>query len=179
MISVAICTYNGELYIKELLDSILNQTMPVDEIVICDDKSTDNTIPIVQEIASTHNNATFIIIKNNTKLGVRKNFEKALNICNGDIKFLSDQDDIWFPTKVKTIYDYFNTNIVKTVVFTNALLIDNKNKPFSNKTLFECVGLDEYGIQLCNEGFLLNIFLTNGRTYGTTMAIRKNVNCFF
>ena len=50
MISVALCTYNGERYIREQLESILNQTMPVDEIVVCDDGSTDNTLHIIESI---------------------------------------------------------------------------------------------------------------------------------
>ena len=47
--SVALCTYNGEVYIKEQIDSILNQTLSVDEIVICDDISSDNTISILNK----------------------------------------------------------------------------------------------------------------------------------
>lgn len=50
MISVAIATYNGQEFIKEQLLSILNQTMPVDEIVICDDNSRDNTVQIIKDI---------------------------------------------------------------------------------------------------------------------------------
>lgn len=48
-VSVALCTYNGEKYIVEQLDSILNQTKPVDEIVICDDISTDETQNIINQ----------------------------------------------------------------------------------------------------------------------------------
>ena len=48
-ISVAICTYNGELFLKEQLDSILNQSLKVDEIVVCDDKSSDSTIEIIEQ----------------------------------------------------------------------------------------------------------------------------------
>ena len=47
-LSVALCTYNGELFIQEQLDSILNQTLAINEIVVCDDGSTDNTIEILK-----------------------------------------------------------------------------------------------------------------------------------
>lgn len=50
MISVAMTTYNGEKYVKEQLESILEQTKPVDEIVIMDDKSTDETVEIIKKI---------------------------------------------------------------------------------------------------------------------------------
>ena len=45
--SVALCTYNGAQYLEEQLDSILGQTRPVDEIVICDDRSTDATVALI------------------------------------------------------------------------------------------------------------------------------------
>ena len=64
MISVALCTYNGENYIKEQLESIANQTLPVDEIVVCDDCSTDNTIQVVQTFAAQHQDIAFKIIIN-------------------------------------------------------------------------------------------------------------------
>ena len=48
MISIAMATYNGEKYIKKQIDSLLNQSLPFDELIICDDKSTDNTIDIIR-----------------------------------------------------------------------------------------------------------------------------------
>lgn len=179
MISVALCTYNGEKYITQQLESIANQSHPVDEIVVCDDRSTDNTIQLVDEFSKQHPEIKTTIIINETNIGVRLNFEKALNLCNGDIKFLSDQDDIWYPNKVETVVKYFNTNKNISVVFTNADLIDSENNPYSEYDLFDCVGLDDYGLQLCDDGYFLNIFLTNGRVYGTTMAIRNDVVCNF
>jgi len=92
-ISVALCTYNGELYLREQLESILKQTFPPDEIIICDDGSTDTTIKILEEFRRK----SFIPVKvyyNKENLGVSKNFEKAISLCSGDIIFLSDQDDV-------------------------------------------------------------------------------------
>jgi glycosyltransferase involved in cell wall biosynthesis len=48
-LSVALCTYNGSKYIEEQINSILNQTINVDEIIVCDDLSTDNTIEILKK----------------------------------------------------------------------------------------------------------------------------------
>ncbi|MCR4829135.1 MAG: glycosyltransferase [Bacteroidales bacterium] len=179
MISVAICTYNGEKFVNRQLESIANQTLPVDEIVICDDKSTDSTVQIIETFASRNPNILVRLIINEDNLGVRMNFEKALNLCKGDIKFLSDQDDIWFPNKVETFYEYFNTHPQKKVVFSNATLIDTNDQPCSRYTLFESLGLDNYGLQLCDNGYLLNVFVTGGRSWGATMAIRKEVICNF
>ena len=53
-ISVALCTYNGEKFLKEQIDSILNQTLKVDEIIICDDISTDNTLSLLNDYSNTN-----------------------------------------------------------------------------------------------------------------------------
>ena len=179
MISVALCTYNGEKYITQQLESIANQTTHVDEIVVCDDCSTDNTIQLVYDFSKRHPEIKTIIIENETNIGVRLNFEKALNTCNGDIKFLSDQDDVWFPNKVETIVTYFENNKDITVVFSNATLIDSENNQLTKYTFFECNGLDNYGLNLFDKGYQLNIFITGSRACGATMAIRKDVVCNF
>lgn len=96
--SVALCTYNGEKYIKEQLDSILNQTKKVDEIIVCDDCSSDKTVEILNHYSST-NPGLFKIYINEQNLRSVKNFEKAITLCTGDIIFLSDQDDFWVNEK--------------------------------------------------------------------------------
>lgn len=125
--SVAMCTYNGAKYIREQLDSILNQSHLVDEIVICDDGSIDETIEIIKRIK--RNTAIPISIYiNEPHLGVNLNFEKAIKLCQGDIIFLSDQDDIWEENKVDTIIGYFSTHEDKNVVFGDAVLINRGGK---------------------------------------------------
>lgn len=176
MISVAICTYNGEQYINEQLESIVNQTIQVDEVVVCDDGSTDNTIQVVQTFATQHQNISFKIIKNNINIGVRRNFEKALKLCEGEIKFLSDQDDIWMPNKAETVIEYFRKNPDKNIVMTNAVLIDENNKILTDKTLFDCVGLTKKILSEATNDNLVDLFLNSNRATGATMAIRKNVN---
>jgi glycosyltransferase involved in cell wall biosynthesis len=79
MISVALCTYNGEKYIRQQLDSILTQTMPVDEIVIHDDCSTDSTYEILTDYASRY--PRIFVRKNSANIGFLKNFENTLAEC--------------------------------------------------------------------------------------------------
>lgn len=179
MISVALCTYNGEHFIKEQLESIVNQTMPVNEIVVCDDGSTDSTIQIIKSIATQHKNIEFKIIINDNNIGVKRNFEKALIFCKGDIKFLSDQDDIWMPNKVQTVVDYFKIKKDKDVVITNATLIDWNDICFTSKTLFECVGLDSTFLEQTNNDSLIDLFICGNRATGATMAIKKKVRVYF
>lgn len=94
-LSVALCTYNGESFLQQQLDSILQQELSVDEIVICDDGSTDRTISIIESYKQRYHYPTFILEQNKKNKGVRKNFEYAISLCSGDIIFLSDQDDVW------------------------------------------------------------------------------------
>jgi glycosyltransferase involved in cell wall biosynthesis len=93
-LSVAMCTYNGAQYIEKQLLSILNQELPINEIVICDDGSNDDTLEKVENIAANYQDVAWKILQNAPQLGVTKNFEKAITLCTGDIIFLSDQDDI-------------------------------------------------------------------------------------
>lgn len=102
MISVAMCTYNGEKYIQEQLESIINQSMPPDEIVICDDCSKDTTLKIVKDTLKSYDGIVQLV-SNKHNLGYRKNFEKAISLCHGDIIFLSDQDDVWNRDKIEII----------------------------------------------------------------------------
>lgn len=98
-ISIAMATYNGAKYIQEQLDSFLYQTLQPDELVVCDDGSTDTTLIILEAFRKQ---APFVvhIYRNESNLGHMKNFEKALSLCIGDIIFLSDQDDVWFNNKL-------------------------------------------------------------------------------
>ena len=101
MISVAMTTYNGAQYITEQLESIRLQTRKVDEIVIIDDGSSDGTVGLVQEYMDKNPECLIRLEQNETNLGYKKNFYKAISLCNGDITFLCDQDDYWFEEKVE------------------------------------------------------------------------------
>lgn len=85
MISVAMAVYNGEKYLKDQLDSILNQTTPVDEIVIVDDKSTDATTDIIREYQLK--NPQIRLFLNDKNIGYRENFRKAVSLCHGELTF--------------------------------------------------------------------------------------------
>lgn len=109
MISVAMCTYNGEKYIREQLESIINQSMLPDEIVICDDCSKDNTVNIIKETLDNWSGKVHLVV-NDKNLGYRKNFKKAISLCNGDIIFLSDQDDVWNRNKIEIMVNALNNS---------------------------------------------------------------------
>lgn len=109
-ISVALATYNGEKFLCDLLQSVLSQTVKVDEIVISDDCSTDNTSSIIKGFQDNNADVEWIVIQNDSNLGFRKNFRQAINRCTGDYIFLCDQDDIWVPEKVEHCLSYLKNN---------------------------------------------------------------------
>ena len=103
-ISVVMCTYNGEKYILEQLESIYNQSLQPDEVIIQDDRSTDSTVSIISDFIASHNlNNSWHLSVNESNLGWKKNFMSAIKRSNGDLLFLSDQDDIWYKEKIKAM----------------------------------------------------------------------------
>ena len=125
MNSVAMCTYNGEKYIKEQLQSIINQTMKPDEIVICDDCSKDATVRIINETLKNWTGLWRLII-NEKNLGFQKNFQKAMSLCNGDIIYLSDQDDVWDLKKMEIMNQTFREHPRAVLVFHDATLVNEQ-----------------------------------------------------
>ena len=122
-ISIAMATYNGANFLQRQLDSFLSQTRQPDELVVCDDGSSDDTFSILERFRQT---APFSvrIYRNAVNLGFTKNFEKALTKCTGDLVFLSDQDDIWLPEKVAFVEEIFLENPDKLLVIHDGRLVD-------------------------------------------------------
>lgn len=172
-ISVALCTCNGAHYIEHQLESIRQQQLPVDEIVVCDDLSSDETISVIRHFKKASGIDVRIVI-NNPRLGVCGNFDKAIRLCSGDIIFLCDQDDLWLPEKTKCVMEWFKENPDKDVVFTNGYFMDNQEQSFTQRTLFAAVGFTTKAQMLFDKGFQLEAFLQHNRATGATMALRKS-----
>lgn len=173
-ISVSMCTYNGSKFVEEQLRSILNQTVPVDEICIGDDNSTDDTISIIERIAK-ETNSNIKVVVNKPNLGCNANFDKTINRCTGDIIFFSDQDDIWLPNKVESVINYFEQNPQKEVVFTNGYFINEHSQQFTEKKMFDAVSLKPSTIkQMETLGLTLDVLIVHNRATGATMAMRKS-----
>lgn len=157
MISVCIATYNGGKYIKEQLESILPQLTNVDEVIISDDNSTDETIEIIKSIKDDR----IKIFKNELKSGYSKNFENAINKSSGDIIFICDQDDLWENNKVELMVLGLKKN---DLVISDALICDGLLK--------ETLGshFKVYGTQ---KGFIPNWIKT--RYIGACMAFKREI----
>ncbi len=176
-ISVALCTYNGERFLKEQINSILNQSVPVDEIVVCDDCSSDATKNILAEYAANHPNL-FRLYFNEENLRSNKNFEKAITLTTGDYIFLSDQDDCWRKDKVEKIIAIFENEPSVEGVFSDASFMDENGATILNQvSLWQSVCFFKESILEPSDlqKSLLNIsnFLT-----GATLCIKKEVKEF-
>lgn len=178
MISVAMTTYNGEKYIRKQIESILNQSMKVDEIIVCDDGSTDKTVEILKEYPVT-------VYQNEKNLGYRLNFKKAMSLCTHEYTFLCDQDDIWEQDKVKIMIDIMKNNpnihvLASSFAYINSkddLILMKQKRNFSNNNLYPKpvklgalvpVSFDEYlpmnyfqGCSLVLDKWIKNLVLNN------------------
>jgi len=142
-VSVVIATFNGENFILELLESIANQTHQVDEIIVCDDCSTDNTIKILEVFKLKYPYLNIKIIVNRYQLGITKNFSKAIKLSESDLIFLADQDDIWHNDKVQIMmHAYINGNSSYIISDMNVLKMTGDLERFTWAEFME----NNYGI---------------------------------
>jgi glycosyltransferase involved in cell wall biosynthesis len=176
-ISVALCTYNGSSYIKKQIDSILCQKEhKIDEIVICDDNSTDETLEILNNYKLIHP-TVFSINSNDINIGSTHNFEKALSLCTGDYIFLADQDDIWKEDKVSKTLAIFDLNPSAEGVFSNADMIDQNDNLVPSITIWDSIFFLEKELPKPVDFF--DIISKNGNVVtGATLCIKNIVKDF-
>ncbi len=135
-VSIAMTTYNGEKYILEQLGSILAQTRKPDEVIICDDCSTDRTTAIITEFIDKNHLSNWYIIVNANNLGYIENFYNAIGRTMGDIIFLCDQDDIWHQDKVGRLSGLLEKNDGIKIINSSFRKIDETGAPVSSRLRF-------------------------------------------
>ena len=106
-VSVALVTYNSEKYLKEQIDTILQNLGPDDEVVVSDDGSIDSTPNILNSYIASDSRFRIHQIEHS---GCNGNYENAIKHCTGDIIFLSDDDNVWLDSKVDTVKKVFEAN---------------------------------------------------------------------
>ena len=101
-ISVVIASYNGAEFLVEQLESIRNQTMPPDELIICDDRSKDDTVKVAEEYIKRHDlERKWLVAINDHNMGYADNFDNAAKMASGELIYFSDQDDVWDHKKIE------------------------------------------------------------------------------
>jgi glycosyltransferase involved in cell wall biosynthesis len=170
-LSVAICTFNGGRFLGAQLASIAAQERPPDELVVCDDGSSDGCVKIVREFARRAPFSTRLVV-NERNLGSTKNFEKAISLCQGGIVALADQDDVWYRHKLGRIEKAFLRSSEIILAFSDADLIDDDSQSLGAR-LWATFSFDRAEqIQFAN-GHALNVLLKHPVVTGATMAFRK------
>ena len=122
-VSIVMCTYNGERYLKEQLMSLLNQTYSPIEIIIQDDLSTDNTLEIIHDYQERYPNIIHSF-QNSRRLGYNQNFLTAYQKANGYYIASADQDDIWETNKIEILVREIGDSML---IFHNSVLFNQKN----------------------------------------------------
>jgi glycosyltransferase involved in cell wall biosynthesis len=169
-VSVAMCTYNGSRFLSAQLESIASQTRLPDEVVVCDDGSSDNTVEIVKRFSASAPFPVRLEI-NKTNLGSTKNFEKAIGLCTGNLIALADQDDVWLEKKLETIEKEFESKPKVGIVFSDAELVDENLQPLGTR-LWTSIRFDENGRRELKSERRLNVLLPGWTVTGATMAFR-------
>lgn len=123
LISIGLCTYNGGPFLREQLESLVNQTYRPIEIRIRDDQSSDNTLEIIREFQAAY---PFIhLVQNIQRLGFQKNFEAVFQDCTGELIAPCDQDDYWMPDKLQKLYPLLSNH---QLVYHDSELINEKGE---------------------------------------------------
>ncbi|SFD30504.1 Glycosyltransferase involved in cell wall bisynthesis [Chitinophaga sp. CF118] len=127
LVSIVMGTYNGTKYLKEQLDSLIQQTYPNIEIIAVDDCSKDDTIEILKQYSLQHNNIR--IFQNTSNLGFVKNFEKGASLATGAYISFCDQDDVWAPEKTTVLMNAIEDH---PMIYCDSALVDQDLQPLWN-----------------------------------------------
>lgn len=157
MISVCMATYNGGMYIRAQIDSILKQLGKDDELVISDDGSTDDT----QLIVNSYSDDRIKLYINSGRHGVVPNFENSLAVAKGDVIFFSDQDDIWADNKVRICLEALKES---DLVIHNSEIIDAEGN---------LTGDNFFSIRNSGPGFWKNLYKNS--FVGSCMAFKSTL----
>jgi glycosyltransferase involved in cell wall biosynthesis len=179
-VSVALCTRDGAEHLEEQLLSILAQSHAVDELVVSDDASSDDTIAIVRRVFGEQQSAgatplpRLRLLQNATALGVTKNFERALVACTGEFIALCDQDDVWHPDRVSTALSFFEDSPGLDLVHADARLVDENGQPLG-PTLFDALDMTAHEAATIHSGNGFAALLRRNLVTGATVMVRKTL----
>ncbi len=156
-------TFNGERYLRKQLESIYGQTYSNIEVIVTDDASSDTTQDILDEYKISHGLRYYI---NETNIGFKKNFEKAVSYCVGEYIAFADQDDIWLSQKLQVLIDNIGTN---DLVCSNASLIDE-----NDQVLCESL-MEKIKLKICKKEDMFAYFMFRNFVTGCTTLVRKSL----
>ena len=154
-VSVVMCTYNGEKYVREQIESILNQTYKPYELIIQDDCSTDSTFDIITEYTNADNRIKSF--QNESNFGFNRNFKSAIMKATGDYIAMADQDDVWFAEKINDEIITIGNKDICYSDFTMGYTLENASRKSPENRLCRSMfkGIPGHTM-LCRRDFLQN-----------------------
>jgi glycosyltransferase involved in cell wall biosynthesis len=166
------CTFNGSRYLSAQLESIAAQVRVPDELIICDDKSSDGCEEIAQQFSRRAPFPVRLFV-NDTTLGSTRNFEKAISLSKGPIVALADQDDVWYPQKLRQFENSFLNSSQTVAVFSDADLIDENSAQLGVR-LWKSLSFNAHEQQGFSNGQAFRMLVRRPIVTGATMAFRKD-----
>jgi len=169
-VSIAMTTFNGGPFVAPQLESFVEQRRRPDQLVVCDDGSSDGTVAVVESFAAR---APFEVRfeRNPTRLETTPNFEKAVSLCDGDIVFFADHDDVWMPDKIETLVSLFDEHPETGAIFSNGRVVDEALRPL-DYDLWDSLWFDAAEQAAVRSGRAVEIFVRHVVAAGTTLAFR-------
>ena len=168
-VSVALCTRNGERFLKELLNSLAAQTLPPAEVVACDDASGDATPDILEEFARRASFPVYIHT-NPVALGVTKNFECAIRSCSSEFIALADQDDVWHIDKLSRLTAALSAPTTQAV-FSDAAVVNAELAPLGYG-MWQRVGFTPHEQRRLAQGEGFAVLLKHQIVTGATLGFK-------
>jgi len=164
LVSVVMPVYNGQKYLKEQLRSLIDQSYCNLEIIVIDDKSTDNSLKIINNLASIDNRIK--VYENSRNLGLVPNYLKGASFANGEFICACDQDDYWRKDRIEVLKELLERNEENMMAYSDIEICDENLKPIQSS-----LGFNETRLK---NGYLRELsFLKNVTPH---MMIRKKVS---
>ena len=175
-LSVVLCTYNGEAYLRAQLDSLLNQARLPDEIIAGDDCSVDSTWAVLEAFAIQAKLAGVRVrlIRQERNRGFVINFTETLKQASGDVLFLCDQDDRWHHDKIATMAHRFEEDPNLLLLFSDARRVDGDGQELPH-SLFDALELAEEERRAVRQGEAFDVLLRRSMVTGATAAFRRQL----
>lgn len=163
--TVMMVTYNGEKYVRDQLESIINQTIKPNQIVIADDYSTDNTVEIIKDTLK-NTDVPYVIAVNEKNLGILRNGQANFHLCKGDILFVADQDNVWDCRFIERFLTKFESDDSLEYVFCNGYVTDEK------LNILRDVYTDDF-MNKTKQQFLLDALNRKGFPHGFSIVCKR------
>lgn len=161
LVSIVLCVYNGEVFLKQQIDSILEQTYTEFELLILNDNSSDSSNELIEQYLRKDTRIRYF--KNETNLGFNRNFENGFRLSQGELIAISDQDDIWIPNKIEELVQNLGDHIL---IYSNSELIDKDGTKLNARLDLDLIHVDNPSYK----SFLNDNFIT-----GHTCLFKKEL----